>query len=151
MEDNVSWPPHSNDRFCIWKHILNHICITEELNRPQNPPNMVLYNGKFSQSYILYERGLTCGAVYPLSYFSSSTPNSTHIFTPTSTPNSTPNSTRISHPPFTPNSSILLLLIQERHLLPLPGSPRPYPPADGHPGHRGQAALRLPVAGKASQ
>ena len=51
MEDNVSWPPHSNDCFCLWKHLLNHICITEALYRPQKPPNMVVYHGKFSQPY----------------------------------------------------------------------------------------------------
>ena len=54
MEDNVSWPPHSNDRFLIWKHLLNHICVTEALNRPQKPPIMVVYHGKFSQQYIQY-------------------------------------------------------------------------------------------------
>ena len=41
MEDNVSWPPHSNDHFCIWKHLLNHIWVTEALNRPKKVPNMV--------------------------------------------------------------------------------------------------------------
>ena len=54
MEDNVSWPPCSNNRFCIWKHLLNHIWVTEALSRPQKPPNMVIYHGKFSQSYIQY-------------------------------------------------------------------------------------------------
>ena len=68
MEDNVSWLQHSNDRFCIWKHLLNHICVTEALNRPQKPPNMVLYHGKFSQRFSQYPvcAPLTCGAVYPL-------------------------------------------------------------------------------------
>ena len=51
MEDNVSWLPHSNNRFWIWKHRLNHICVTEALHRPQKPPNLVLYHGKFSQPY----------------------------------------------------------------------------------------------------
>ena len=51
MEDNVSWLPHSNDCFCIWKHLLNHICVTEESTRPQKPPNMVVYQCKFSQPY----------------------------------------------------------------------------------------------------
>ena len=37
MEDNVSWLPHSNNCLCILKHLLNHICITEALNRPQKP------------------------------------------------------------------------------------------------------------------
>ena len=63
MEDNMSGPPNSNDRFCIWKHLLNHICVTEALNRPQNPPNMVLYQGNHIAS-VLSERGLRCGAVY---------------------------------------------------------------------------------------
>ena len=39
MEDNVSWFPRYNDRFCISKHLLNHI------------PNMVLHHGKSSQPY----------------------------------------------------------------------------------------------------
>ena len=34
-----------------WKHLLNHICVTEALNRPQKPPNMALYHCKFSQPY----------------------------------------------------------------------------------------------------
>ena len=51
MEDNVSWLPRSNNRFCIWKHFLNHIWVTEAKYRPQKPPNMVLYHGKFSQPY----------------------------------------------------------------------------------------------------
>ena len=58
MEDNVSWLPLSNDRFCIWKHPLNYICVTEALNRPQKPPNMVLYQGKFSQPYSCLSAGL---------------------------------------------------------------------------------------------
>ena len=33
MEDNVS----SNNCLCILKHLLNHICVTEALNRPQKP------------------------------------------------------------------------------------------------------------------
>ena len=37
MEDNVSWLPHSNNCLCILKHLLNHICDTEALNRPQKP------------------------------------------------------------------------------------------------------------------
>ena len=61
-----SWLSHSNDRFCIWKHLLNHICVTEALNRPQKPPNMVLYQGKFSQPYSQYPvwARVRCGAVY---------------------------------------------------------------------------------------
>ena len=51
MEFNMSWPPHSNDSFCIRKHLLNYIWVTEAINRPQKPPNMVLYHGKFCQSY----------------------------------------------------------------------------------------------------
>ena len=51
MEDNVSWLPHSNDCFCIWKHRLNHVWVTDALHRPKKPPNMVLYQGKFSQPY----------------------------------------------------------------------------------------------------
>ena len=42
MEDNVSWLPHYNDSFCIWKHLLNHIWVTEAWNRPKKRPNMVL-------------------------------------------------------------------------------------------------------------
>jgi len=58
--------------FFIWKHLLNHICVTEALNRPQKPPNMVLYHSKFSQPYsILSERRLRCGAVYHPLYLSS--------------------------------------------------------------------------------
>ena len=37
MEDNVSWLPHSNNCLCILKHLLNHICVTEALNRPLKP------------------------------------------------------------------------------------------------------------------
>ena len=37
MEDNVSWLPHSNNCLCILKHLLNHICVTTALNRPQKP------------------------------------------------------------------------------------------------------------------
>ena len=58
MENNVSWPPRSNDRFCIWKYLLNHIWFTEALNRPQKSPNMVP-NGKFAQPYILVGSFLT--------------------------------------------------------------------------------------------
>ena len=65
MEDNVSWPPRSNDRFCIWKHLLNHIWVTKALNRPQKPPNMMLYHGiSWHIASILSERGLRFGAVY---------------------------------------------------------------------------------------
>ena len=53
MDDNVSWPPRSNDRFIIWKPLLNHIWVTETLNRPQKHPNMVLF-GMFSEPYIQY-------------------------------------------------------------------------------------------------
>ena len=35
----------------LLNHLLNHIFVTEELTRPQKPPNMVLYQGKFSQPY----------------------------------------------------------------------------------------------------
>ena len=68
MEDNVSWPLHSNDCFCIWK-------------TPFEP--YMHYWGKSHQIWcyimvsflnhiasILSERGLKCGATYyPLSYF----------------------------------------------------------------------------------
>ena len=66
--NNGSWPPRSYDFFCILKHLLNHICVTEALNRSQKPPNMVLYHGKFTQPFSQYPvwAGLTCGAVYPL-------------------------------------------------------------------------------------
>ena len=53
MEDNMSWPPCSNNRFGIRKHLLNHILVTEAINRPQKSPNMVLY-GMLSQPYIQY-------------------------------------------------------------------------------------------------
>ena len=53
MEDNMSWAPRSNDRFGVWKHLLNHMWVTEALNRPQKRPNMVMY-GKFSQPYSQY-------------------------------------------------------------------------------------------------
>ena len=66
MEDNVSWLPHSNDRFCIWKHRLNHIYVTEALHRLQKPPNIkVSFLNHIA--IVLSERGLTCGAVYILS------------------------------------------------------------------------------------
>merc|ERR1712127_144121 len=29
--------PHSNNCLCILKHLLNHICVTEALTRPQKP------------------------------------------------------------------------------------------------------------------
>ena len=51
MEDNVSLLPRSNERFGIWKPPLNHIWVTEVLNRPQKCPNMGLYF-MFSQPYI---------------------------------------------------------------------------------------------------
>ena len=54
MEDNMSWLPHSNNCLCILKQLLNHICVTEALNRPQKTLNMVLYHGKFSQPYSQY-------------------------------------------------------------------------------------------------
>ena len=66
MEDNVSWLPHSNDRFCIWKHLLNHICVT----RPQKPQIwwyiMVSFLNHLAS--VLSERVLTCEAVYPLCF-----------------------------------------------------------------------------------
>ena len=52
FQDYVNWPSHSNDGFCIWKHLLNHIWVTETLNRPQKRPN----------------NGGICEAVYPLFY-----------------------------------------------------------------------------------
>ena len=33
MKDIVSWPPRSNGRFGIWKHLFNPIWVTEALNR----------------------------------------------------------------------------------------------------------------------
>ena len=54
MKDNVSWPQHFNDCFCIWKHIFNHIWVTEALKKPQKTPNMVVNHGKFSQTYSQY-------------------------------------------------------------------------------------------------
>ena len=33
----MSWPPCSNDRFSILKHLLYHIWVTEVLKRPQKP------------------------------------------------------------------------------------------------------------------
>ena len=72
MEDNVSWLKHSNDRFCIWKHLLNHICVTEALNRPQKPPKWCYIKVSFLNhiASVLSERGLRCGAVYhPLMKF----------------------------------------------------------------------------------
>ena len=64
MEDSVSSPPGSNVRFGKWKHLLNHIWVTEALNRPQIWCYMVCFlNHIFS---ILYECRLTCGAVYSL-------------------------------------------------------------------------------------
>ena len=51
MEDNVSWLPHSNNCLCKLKHLLNHICVTEVLTRPQKPPNMMVYQCRFSQPY----------------------------------------------------------------------------------------------------
>ena len=51
MEDNVSWPPRSKDRFGIWKHLLKQIWFTEAINVPQKRPNMELYS-MFSQPYI---------------------------------------------------------------------------------------------------
>ena len=66
MKDTVSGPPHSNDRFCMWKHLLNHIWVTEALNRPQIGCCMVCFlNHIFS---ILYKHRPTCGAVYSLVY-----------------------------------------------------------------------------------
>ena len=66
MEDNVSWLPRSNNRFDIWKHLLNHILVTEALNMPQKCPHMVLI-GKFSQPYSQYPVRAWAwgGAVYP--------------------------------------------------------------------------------------
>ena len=66
MVDNVSWPPHSNDRFCIWRHLLNHICVTEALHRPQSPQIWcyIMVNFLNHKASILSERGLRCGAVY---------------------------------------------------------------------------------------
>ena len=57
MDDDVSWPPHSNNHFCIWKLLLKPLWVTEALNRPQKDPNMIL-NGKLSQPYSLL--GLFC-------------------------------------------------------------------------------------------
>ena len=56
---NMSWPSCSNDRFGIWKHLLNPIWLTEVLNRPKKGPNMVL-KCKFLNHIviILYEQGL---------------------------------------------------------------------------------------------
>ena len=48
-----SWPPHSKYYFSIWEHLLNHICVTEALNRCQKGLNMVL-NNRFSQPYSKY-------------------------------------------------------------------------------------------------
>ena len=67
MEDSVSWPPRSNERFIIWKHILNYIWVTEALNRPQKRPNMVSFlNHKVS---ILYESGLQAEPSFPCLLF----------------------------------------------------------------------------------
>ena len=51
--DNLSWLPHFNDYFGIWKNIFNPIWATGELNRPQKGLNMVL-NVKFYQPYSQY-------------------------------------------------------------------------------------------------
>ena len=46
---------------------MNHIWVTEALNRPQKHPNMVSFFNHIAS--ILSECGLTCGAVYPLLIF----------------------------------------------------------------------------------
>ena len=53
IEDNVNWPPRSNNCFCIWKNLLNDLCVTDALNRPQKHPKIVLY-GMFSEPYSQY-------------------------------------------------------------------------------------------------
>ena len=59
MEDSVSLPPRSNDRFGIRKYLLKHVWVTEALNRPQKRPiwwyKVSFFNHIVS---ILYERGL---------------------------------------------------------------------------------------------
>ena len=67
IEDCVSWPPHFNDNFGFWEHLLTPIWVTKEWNRPQKGLNMVL-NGKFSQPYVEYlvQAWITCRAVSPL-------------------------------------------------------------------------------------
>ena len=74
MEDNMSWPPRSNDRFGVWNNLLNPLQVTEALNRPQKRPNMVL-NDKFSQPYSQYSlrAWASDGVVYPMFVYPSLT------------------------------------------------------------------------------
>ena len=64
MEDNMSLPQLSNVSFGMWEHLLNYIWVTVALNRPQIWWYMVSFLNHIAS--ILSERGLTCGAVYPL-------------------------------------------------------------------------------------
>ena len=59
MEDSVSLPPRSNDRFGIRKYLLKHVWVTEALNRPQKRPIWCYKVSFFNHIVsILYERGL---------------------------------------------------------------------------------------------
>ena len=59
MKDNVSWPPCSNDRFDISKHLLNHVWVTEAVSWPQKRPN---------SQYPVWARA-SGEAIYPLFKF----------------------------------------------------------------------------------
>ena len=62
--------------------LLNHIFITEALNRPQSPQIWCYVRVSFLNhiASVLYERGLTCGAVYPLYHILNTlTLSSTHM------------------------------------------------------------------------
>ena len=54
IEDKLILPPRSNDDFGKWQYILNPLCVTNALIRPQTGLNMVLKD-YFSQPYSEYD------------------------------------------------------------------------------------------------
>ena len=62
MEDKVSGLPRFNDRFGMWKHLLNHVLVTKTLGRPREGQDMVLNGQPYSQypAQIYNKYNFTC-------------------------------------------------------------------------------------------